>query len=192
MEIPTRRSTRLGAAEGTASSPRWSPDSRSIAYVGTEGQRFGLMVAGADGTNARFIASVAGTNHPLPTSGDAITWAPDGKRLAFVSSTPGPEQDAHGDPMVITRYLYKPTASEGLTHFNDNRRLHIFVADVASGAVRQLTHGTYYEHSIDWSPFGDRILFVSNREPDPDRFFNYDIFTINPGSRSPDRLTITQ
>ena len=34
--------------------------------------------------------------------------------------------------MVITRYLYKPDASEGLTHFNDNRRLHIFAVDVAS------------------------------------------------------------
>src|SRR5438876_11547028 len=60
MDLATRRSTRLGAAEGTASSPRWSADSRSIAYVGTEGPRFGVMAAGADGGNARFIASVAG------------------------------------------------------------------------------------------------------------------------------------
>ena len=37
--------------------------------------------------------------------------------------------------MVITRYLYKPTASEGLTRFNDNRRLHVFVVDVASKQV---------------------------------------------------------
>ena len=27
-----------------------------------------------------------------------------------MSATPGPEADANGDPMVITRYLYKPTA----------------------------------------------------------------------------------
>ena len=81
--------------------------------------------------------------------------------------------------MVITRYLYKPTASEGGTRANDNRRLHIFVADVASKQVRQLTDGVYYEHSIDWSPKGDEILFVSNRGPDPDRFFNYDVFAVN-------------
>ena len=39
----------------------------------------------------------------------------------------------------------------------------------ATKTVRQLTEGTYYEHSIDWSPKGNEILFVSNREPDPDR-----------------------
>jgi len=33
--------------------------------------------------------------------------------------------EASGDPMVITRYLYKPDAGEGMTRFNDNQRLHI-------------------------------------------------------------------
>ncbi len=53
------------------------------------------------------------------------------------------------DPMVITRYLYKPDAAEGMTHFNDNRRLHLFVVDVASSKVDQLTDGSGYEHSVD-------------------------------------------
>ena len=192
MNLASRESTRLGSTSGSASSPRWSPDSRSIAYLGTDGERHGLMIANADGTQPRFIAAVTGTNHPLPTSGDQIAWSPDGKQVAFVSATPGPEQDANGDPMVVTRYLYKPTASEGLTRFNDNRRLHIFVADVASGNARQLTTGNYYEHSVDWSPGGDRILFISNHEPDPDRVFNYDVFTVGVADGSVTQLTRTK
>lgn len=74
--------------------------------------------------------------------------------------------------MVITRYLYKPTFSEGNTRFNDNRRLHIFAVDLNTKKVRQLTDGVYYEHSIDWSPNGEELAFVSNREPKPDEFFN--------------------
>ena len=89
------------------------------------------MVAAPTDPATRFIAPIEGTNHPLPSSGDRLAWSPDGRQIAFISATPGPEADANGDPMVITRYLYKPTASEGLTRFNDNRRLHIFVADVA-------------------------------------------------------------
>src|SRR5206468_4209318 len=157
LNVATRESRRLGDSEDGGSSPRWSRDGRAIAYVGRSGDRRGLLVTDSSGANARFVAEVKGTNHPLPTSGDQIAWSPDGKRLAFVSATPGPEQDANGDPMIVTRYLYKPTASEGSTRFNDNRRLHIFLADVDSGTVKQLTSGTYYEHSLDWSPDGSRI-----------------------------------
>src|SRR5262249_17618877 len=137
-----------------------------LAYRGRVADKSGLAIVKADGTGAKFLAEMSGTNSPLPTTGQTITWSPDGKRIAFVSSVPGPEAaDASGDPMVITRYLYKPDAAEGLTRFNDNRRLHIFAVDVASGRVQQLTTGTHYEHSIDWSPNGQEIAFVSNREP---------------------------
>jgi dipeptidyl aminopeptidase/acylaminoacyl peptidase len=112
----------------------------------------------------------------------------------FVSAVDGPEGAAQPDqdPMVITRYLYKPTASEGLTRFNDNRRTHLFIVDVATRAVRQVTQGTHYEHSVQWSPTGTRILFVSNREPDADRVFNYDIFTVDADTGVIERLTQTK
>src|SRR5712691_5563979 len=38
MNIASRQSSRLGRAEATASSPRWSPDGRAIAYVGGDGE----------------------------------------------------------------------------------------------------------------------------------------------------------
>ncbi len=136
------------------------------------------MVSEADGSGARFLAPMEGTNHPLPSAGESVSWAPDGRRIAYVSATPGPEHaDANGDPMVITRYLYKPTAGEGTTRFNDNRRTHVFVVDVGTRQVSQLTEGDAYEHSIDWAPAGDEVAFVSNREADPDKTFNYDVFT---------------
>src|SRR5207244_5292964 len=126
-----------------------------------------------------FLASLSGTNSPLPGTGKDFTWSSDGKQLAFISSTPGAEAaEASGDPMVITRYLYKPDAGEGMTHFNDNQRLHIFMVDVSTKQVRQLTQGNTDEHSIDWSPDGKEILFVSNREPNQDEFFNYDVFAL--------------
>ena len=91
MNVATGQSTRLGPPAGTASSPRWSADGRFLAFLGSDGQRSGLFVAAADGSNARFIAGVTGTNHPLPTSGENVAWSPDGRRIAYVSATPGPE-----------------------------------------------------------------------------------------------------
>jgi dipeptidyl aminopeptidase/acylaminoacyl peptidase len=192
MDLKTGESRRLGDEKDAASGPRWSPDGQWIAFFGREDDEGGLMIAKADGSNVTFVAPVRGTNHPLPSSGERLAWSPDGRQVAFVSATPGPEIDANGDPMIITRYLYKPTASEGLTRFNDNRRLHLFIVDVATRQVRQLTDGAFYEHSIDWSPRNDEIVFVSNREPDPDRFFNYDIFAVKVADGQLRRLTETK
>ncbi len=190
MDAASQKSARV---EGASSGARWSPDGKLIACFGRAGDSSGLIVVRADGSQPMFIASVQGTNHPLPSTGERIAWSPDGKQIAFISATPGPETEAaSGDPMVITRYLYKPTASEGMTRFNDNRRTHIFIADIETRQVRQLTEGNYYEHSIDWSPNGEEILFVSNREPDPDRFFNYDVFAIKPGDGKIRQLTRTE
>jgi len=190
-DLAAKTESRLGTDATGASSPRWSPDGRSIAFFGRVGDSSGVAIANADGSDIRFIASVKGTNHVLPSVGERLSWSPDGRRLAFISSTPGPEVDANGDPMIITRYSYKPTASEGLTRFNDNRRLHIFVADVATRHVSQLTSGNYYEHSIEWSPSGAEIMFVSNHGADPDRVFNYDVFAINVTSGAQRQITKT-
>ncbi len=154
-DVSSGHSRRLGSDRDRGSGPRWSPDGQWLAYVGSAGAESGLVVMKADGTGARVIAPVEGTNHPLPSSGERIAWSPDGKQIAFVSAQAGPEAgEAQGDPMIIRRYLYKPTASTGTTRFDDNRRLHIFIAEIASGKVRQLTKGDWYEHSIDWSSHG--------------------------------------
>ncbi len=181
--------TRIGAGGGM----EWAPDSKSLAYHGSIEKRAGLILIHPDGTGSRFLTEMKGTNSPLPTTGKTVTWSPDAKQIAFVSAVPGPETEAAtGDPVVITRYLYKPDAGEGNTRFNDNRRLHIFLLDVASGKTRQLTSGDHYEHSIDWSPDGKDLAFVSNREPNEDQFFNYDLFTLHLADGSIHRLTSTE
>src|SRR5207302_4922597 len=47
-------------------------------------------------------------------------------------------------------------------------------------------------HSIDWSPNGEEIAFISNREPNEDQFFNYDLFTLKLADKSVRRLTSTE
>lgn len=193
MTIADGRAVRLLGENDAASRPHWSPDGRWLAFEATSEGNSGLWVVQADGTDARFLAGMTGTNSPLTHEGDRIAWAPDSSRIAFVSTTPGPETElASGDPVVITRYLYKPDAGEGSSRFNDNRRRHIFVVKRDGGEAKQVTSGTFEEHSIDWSPDGREIVFISNREPNWDFVYNPDIFALRVDSGSIMRLTATE
>jgi dipeptidyl aminopeptidase/acylaminoacyl peptidase len=193
MDAATQKTARLGSEKETASHPRWSPDSKMLAYLGGPEEKTGLMYAQADGSGETFLTATSSTNSPLPGQGETFSWSPDSKTIVYVSATPGPEtQEANRDPMIITRYLYKPTAGEGLTHFNDNKRLHLFSIDIAGKQSRQLTTGNYDEHSVNWSPDGREVLFVSNREPNSDEFFNYDVFALKVSDGSVRRITATE
>ncbi len=193
MTLADGRSISFSKGKESSGGGEWSPDGQWVAYSGKLGDKSGLIIAHPDGSGAKFLSALEWTNSPLPNTGKRFAWSPDSKRLAFVNAVPGPETaDATGDPIVITRYLYKPDYDEGLSHFNDNRRLHIFVADISSGQIRQITDGTHYEHSIDWSPDGREIAFVSNREPNEDQFFNYDLFVLNVTSGVIRRITATE
>ena len=193
MDLGTQKSVRIGSEKDVAGNPYWSPDGKWLAFQGSIGEQHGLLLAHADGSVVTSLTTTHGTNSPLPGEGENLTWSPDSKQIAFISSTPDERfAEASFDPMVITRYLYKPDAEEGMTRFNDNQRLHIFALDVATKQVRQLTQGIYDEHSIDWSPDGKEVLFVSNREPNQDEFFNYDVFALRVADGSIRRLTATE
>jgi dipeptidyl aminopeptidase/acylaminoacyl peptidase len=193
MDLATQKSIRVSGEKDVTANAIWSPDGKWLAFQGSAGDKHGLLMARPDGSEIAFLAAMGGTNSPLPGAGQDVTWSPDSKQIAFISSTPDERAaEAGGDPMVITRYLYKPDAGEGMTRFNDNQRLHIFAVDVSSKQVRQLTSGIYDEHSIDWSPDGKEILFASNREPNQDEFFNYDVFALSLADGSIRRLTATE
>ena len=190
VDLATNKTIALGDRSG---SPLWSPDSAWLAFSGRQGEKSGLMIVRADGSGARQLAETSGTNAPVPEQGKSVAWSPDGKSIAFVSSTPGPEtSEANGDPVVIRRYLYKPDLAAGDTRVNDNKRLHIFLCDVASGHVKQLTSGAHNEHSIDFAPDGSEIVFASNREENEDQFFNYDLFAVKVSDGAIRRITSTE
>ena len=91
MSLADGHSVRLGGPDESSGGPVWSPDGQWIAYHGSRADTRGLMVARPDGSAARFIAAMQGTNSPLPSTGKTVAWSPDGARLAFINAEPGPE-----------------------------------------------------------------------------------------------------
>jgi len=206
MDMATQKTQRAGDEKSSQSLPHWSPDGKWIAYDGNDGMQSGLWVAHADGSGATFLSRETDPNLPLPGwlghellvirdpgQGDNVLWSPDSKQIAFIRAIPGIEpDDSASDPGVASHYLYRPTTGSGSSRFNDNRRLELFVVDLETKQVRQLTNGTRDVHSITWSPDGRDIVFVGNYEPNSEEFFHYDLFAIRVADGTIRRLTATE
>ena len=185
-EWPDERSAPASklVAGWNASSPRWSPDSSKLAFLGELNAQRGLWVMNLESPEPReraprFIAEVQSTNFFITYAGESLAWAPDSKRIGYISATEeltdlSESVTSHDDPRIIDRIQYKSRTS-----FSDNRRTHVWITTIDKPEPRQLTSGLYYDHAITFSPSGDEIAFISNHEPDPDANNNSDIFAVD-------------
>jgi dipeptidyl aminopeptidase/acylaminoacyl peptidase len=174
----------------------WSPDSKQIAFLSSP--EVLSQSAPTENTTALQQAGIpAQVLRPLsreeieklPVEVREMIFRAQGQAMGVRPTSPVESalSALPEDPRVITRLQYKSR-----TAFSDNLQSHIFTVDLATKQLRQITTGLYYEHSINWSPKGDEIVFVSNHEPDPDRVNNSDLFTVNVNNFAIRQLTKTK
>jgi len=170
----------MSAEEQTSKRPRWSPDGKYLAFLSArdEGKTkvWTLFRQGGD--------AVQRTDTPQNVS--AFEWSPDGKKMVLVLQDPTPaELEAHeqgedyekktAPPWVIDREQFKVD----YTHYLDRRRTHLFVLDLATAGMTQITSGDFDDSEPAWSPDGTRIAFISNRTDSPDTNYNSDIWVVD-------------
>lgn len=92
-----------------------------------------------------------------------------------------------GDPTPALTCLEPAASPDGLRlayESSVNRRLKLFVRELATGEVRQITTGESDDFSPAWSPDGRWLAFASNREKG-----NVDVYTVDLASLDVRRLT---
>ena len=142
-ELPSAAPKRVSAAPAGQTAREtgvaWAPDGRRLAFLSdaeTAGQ-LQIYVADADGGSPRLVTHVKGQV-------TAPRWSPDGRQIAFLYV-------AGSSQATGALVAYKPDAGVVGDVVEEQR---IAVADVASGAVREVSAPNMFVYDYDWSPDG--------------------------------------
>jgi dipeptidyl aminopeptidase/acylaminoacyl peptidase len=148
----------------SSSSPRWSPDGSSIAFLSARrdpqtgtAQRAQLYIISMRGGEPRRVTE-------LKNGVSAFQWSPNGARVACVSKIgPSDALPPGKDRSDVRDYTHPAYKLDGAGYYDD-RRTHLWIVDVKNGAARQITSA---ENSNDsdpqWSPDGTRIAYMVER-----------------------------
>ena len=154
------------------SSPAFSPDGTKLAFSARQVNRMdpGIYVASIDGSGLKNLS-----NHPAIDA--SPTWSPTGRQIAFISDRSGSPQlwamDADGSNLqrLVTEgghcdspdwspdgrfIVYSWQAPTQWTH-------DIYIMEVATLKIFQLTSGRGSNENPHWSPDGRHIAFQSTR-----------------------------
>jgi dipeptidyl aminopeptidase/acylaminoacyl peptidase len=187
------RTQRLTYSPESEGSPRFSPDGKYISYTSSRGLPSSsgaqLWLLDRSGGEAQKLTDVKG-------GVSSYEWSPDSKRLVLRVQDPDPDANRPpaadttrprpASPIVVDRYHFKEDG-EGYLR---NRRTHLYLFDVESRKIDQLTTGRYDEDTPSWSPDGQWIAFVSSRGADPDKVNDSNIYVIEARvSAQPRQLT---
>lgn len=173
------------------STPRWSPDGQYLAFVSSRGDKH-------DNDQLWLLHRTGGEARPLTKLDGSVAdyaWSPDSRSIALIVADPDPnaadadkpDDEKRPKPIVIDRFQFKSDDNGYL----GKRRQRLMLLDVESGQIRRLTSGDFDEYLPSWSPDGSRIAFVSNGDKDPDRTYNYDVWTVPVGKQAQDPTRLT-
>ncbi|MGD6833751.1 S9 family peptidase [Sutcliffiella halmapala] len=174
--------------KGRATTPRWSPDGSSLAFVSTRNEKAQIYVMPVDGGEAEQVTFCKnGARGPV--------WSPCGTKLIFSTALESEEDLKAGskkeekkkktEPMVVEKLRYKSDAKGFLDKKND----HLAVLDLETKEITLLTHGDRDYGSPVWSPDGKQVAFVANLEENPDEVLVTDVYVMDLESKEKKKVT---
>ncbi len=163
--------------------PAWSPDSKQIAFCG---ERSGIFVVNADGTNERILSNDNGT---------APNWSPDGKRIAYhryldlgMSEIVVMNADGSGILSMADDGEFPVWSPDGkqiiFSEINANG-IYVLSAD-GTNLIHLVGEQGYSYQNFVWSPDATRIAYTRYKYPDTN-----EIYVINTDGTNKVLLTNT-
>lgn len=155
LDLRSREVRRFTNSAKSEYSPRWSRDGKKLAFLSDR----------EDSPQVYVMPTNAGEASRLTEGKNAIRsfeWSPDGKQIAFIAPDPKTEADEKkekdkDDARVVDR---------------DDRHPRLWLIDVESRKVRQVTAGPWQISEAQWTPQGDRLITSATDHPESDQNTN--------------------
>jgi dipeptidyl aminopeptidase/acylaminoacyl peptidase len=190
INIATGEQRVLTSGHKHASSPRWSPDGRSLAFIAESSEEKDaapqVFVLPMDGGDAKKITNA--------TDGvEQFAWRPDGKMMAYVTPDAVDKKAiaAHHDAFQVGDTDYLETAA--------GQPSHVWLVSADGGEAKRITSGTWslpvvYPPSppsspLSWSPDGKSLLITRQETAEPGDGFDVAIQVLDVDTGKVRKLT---
>jgi dipeptidyl aminopeptidase/acylaminoacyl peptidase len=192
---------------GHDSSPAWSPDSKTIAFLSSRDGNSQVYILPMDGGEAHAITH-------LSSGADMVKWSPDGKTILFTSSVYpnckdddcNKKRDEEKEKNKVKARAYEQLLYRHWDHWFEGKRSHLFVIAAPSGpaqtestaAPRDLNPGANYDvppdqrggpSDINFSPDSKEICFTAVTDKMEAISTNGDLFLVSGSGGEAKRIT---
>jgi dipeptidyl aminopeptidase/acylaminoacyl peptidase len=188
--VPTRGGAArpLTSDKAADTSPAFSPDGRSIAFISkrADDKEPQVYLIAVDGGEARRLTQV-------PTGAASIKWFPDGRRIAFVTPiwtdlVDWKDQAKRLKERAETKMSARVWDRAPIAYWDrylDDREPHLFSVPVTGGEPQAITRlsgfhlsrNAHSSSSYDISPDGEEVAFIANTDQ-VGTAPNYDLVTL--------------
>jgi dipeptidyl aminopeptidase/acylaminoacyl peptidase len=185
---------------GHDSSPVWSPDGKTIAFLSSRRGTSQVYFLSMEGGEAQEFTH-------LSTGADLVKWSPDGKTIAFTSSVYpdckddacNSARDAEKEKNKVKAHVYEQLLYRHWTHWFEGKRSHLFAVPADGSATpRDLTAGANYDvppdersgpGDINFSPDSKEICFTAVTDKVEAISTNADLFLVPVAGGEAKRIT---